>query len=212
MKKVLAEFEAEKFLSKYLPVAKSSLVKKEKQLLTDAKKIKYPLVLKIISSQALHKTDIGGVKFAKNEKELIENYKLLNAIAKKKKIKIEGILLQEFVCGKEAIIGIKNDPAFGHVIAFGIGGKYVEVLKDITFRACPITKQDAEEMINELKFGKLLFGARNETPANRSILVNTLVKVSKIPEKNKKIEELDINPFMINDKTGKIADARIVFS
>ncbi len=212
MKKVLAEYEAEKWLAKYVPVAKSALVKNSKAFEKELAKAKFPLVLKIISKHALHKTDIGGVEIAKNEKEMVYAYKKLNTIAKRKKIKLEGILLQEFVAGKEVIIGIKNDPAFGHVIAFGIGGKYVEVLKDITFRACPIGKEDAEEMINELKFGKLLFGARNEKPVSRKILVDALVKVSELAEKNKKIEELDINPFMINDKTGKVADARIVFN
>ena len=212
MKKILAEYEAEKFLSKKLPVAKSFLCKNFKDAQASAKKIGYPLVLKIISTQALHKSDIGGVVIVKDNEELSSAFDSLIKIAKQEKIKIDGILAQEFIQGKEVIIGIKKDPTFGHVIAFGIGGKYVEILKDITFRACPITSDDAEQMISELKFGKILFGARNETPANRKILVQTLVKVSHLPTNNKKIEELDINPFIINDKIGKVADARIVFN
>ncbi len=211
MKKVLAEYQAEKFLSGYVPVAKSFLCKGSKEIVTAAKKLGYPIVLKIISKQALHKTDIGGVVIVKNEGELFGAFNSLVGIAKKNKIKMEGILVQEFLQGKEVIIGIKKDPTFSHVIAFGLGGKYVEVLKDITFRACPITKEDAEEMINELKFGKILFGARNEKPVNKGILIKTLVTVSNIPTKNKKIEELDVNPFIVNEKIGKVADARIVF-
>lgn len=212
MKKILAEYEAEKFLAKYLPVAKSFLVKNEKQFSAAAKKIRAPAVLKIISKGALHKTDIGGVAIAKTDSEIYSHHRKLVGIAKKKKLKLEGILLQEFVPGKEVIIGIKKDPVFGPVIAFGIGGKYVEILKDISLRACPITAKDAEEMIDELRFGKILFGARNEKPVSRKVLVAALVKISKLAVKNKKIEELDINPFMVNEKSGKIADARIVFS
>ncbi|MBI4170346.1 MAG: acetate--CoA ligase family protein [Candidatus Aenigmarchaeota archaeon] len=211
MKKFYAEYEAEKFLSKYMPVAKGFLCKDSKSIVAAAKNLGYPIVLKIISKQALHKTDIGGVVIVKNEGELFGAFNNLVGIAKKNKIKTEGILVQEFLQGKEVIIGIKKDATFGHVLAFGMGGKYVEILKDVTFRVCSITKEDAEQMIDELKFGKILFGARNEQPVNRNILVKTLIAVSNIPAKNKKIEELDINPFIVNDKMGKVADARIVF-
>jgi len=212
MKKILAEYEAEKFLSKYLPVAKSFLCKDSASIVSAAKKLGYPVVLKIISKQALHKTEIGGVVIVKKNEELFPAFTSLKDTIKAKKIKAEGILVQEFVEGKEVIIGIKNDATFGHVIAFGIGGKYVEILKDITFRACPITKEDAEQMIDELKFKQILFGARNEKLVDKNILVKTLVTLSQLPEKNKKIEELDINPFIISEKQGKVADARIVFS
>jgi len=208
--KVLAEYEAEKFLAKHLPVAKSVLVKSEKQLEPSLKKFHFPVVMKIISKDALHKSDIGGVIIVKKHEEAAGSYREL--LKKAKKIKLEGILLQEFVEGKEVIMGIKHDATFGHVIAFGIGGKYVEIFRDISFRVCPITKQDAEEMVDELKFGKFLFGARGEKTANREVLVRMLVKLSDLAKKNRKIKELDINPFMINDRTGKVADARIVFS
>lgn len=208
--KILAEYEAEKFLSTYLPVAKSTLVKTDKQW--NGIRKKYPAVMKIISKQALHKTDIGGVKIVNTKEEGEQAYEELKIKAKRKKLRLDGILFQEFVKGKEVIIGIKKDPVFGHILAVGIGGVYVEVLKDITFRACPITRQDAEEMIGELKFKQLLFGARKEKPINRKLLVDILVKASKLPEKNKRIEELDINPFIINDKSGKVADARISLS
>ncbi len=212
MKKILAEYEAEKFLSKYLPVAKSFLCKESASIVSAAKKLGYPVVLKIISKQALHKSEIGGVAIVKNQGELLGAFNSLVSAAKQNKIKFDGILVQEFVEGKEVMLGIKNDATFGHVLAFGIGGKYVEILKDITFRSCPITKEDAEQMIDELKFKQLLFGARNEKPIDKNILVNTLVALSQLPEKNKKIEELDINPFIINEKQGKVADARIVFN
>ncbi|MBD3303888.1 acetyl-CoA synthetase [Candidatus Woesearchaeota archaeon] len=208
--KKLTEPKAEKLLSKYLPIAKSILTKKEKEAKAFAKKTKYPVMLKLISPDALHKTEIKGIRKAGNEEELTKEFKNLTSTAKKKKIKLDGILVQEHIKGAETIIGLKNDPTFGHVILFGIGGVFVELLKDVSFRVCPITQKDAEEMINELKAKKLLQGFRGEKPANMKILKNTLVKTSKIPEKHKNIEELDINPFIINDKSGKVADARAI--
>jgi len=211
-KGIYAEHKAEQFLSKYLPVAKSNLTKKPQEALAflSKQKLSYPAVLKLVSKDALHKTDIGGVKIVKSDEELNECYEALLSIAKKKKLKIEGILVQEYVSGKELIIGLKNDKTFGHVIALGIGGTLVEVLKDITFRVCPITEDDAQQMIDELKASKILYGVRGEKPVNLKELRHFMVNVSKLAEKNKNIEELDINPLIINDKFAKIADARIV--
>ncbi|MBW3001553.1 acetate--CoA ligase family protein [Candidatus Woesearchaeota archaeon] len=206
--KALTEPKAEQLLSKYLPIAKSILTKKPEEAVKFAKT--YPVMLKLISPQALHKTEVQGIRKADSEEELIKEFQDLISIAKKKKLKLEGILVQEHIKGAETIIGLKNDPTFGHVILFGIGGVFVEVLKDVSFRVCPITQQDAEEMINELKAKKLLLGFRGEKPVNLKILKNALVTASKIPEKHKDIEELDINPFIINDKTGKVADARLI--
>jgi acyl-CoA synthetase (NDP forming) len=208
--KILTENAAEKMLSKFLPVARSILAKKEEDAAKFAKKIKYPVVLKIISPQALHKTEVSGVRIVKNEAELKSEFNSLSSLSKKRKLKLEGILVQEFVKGTELIIGIKKDATFGHVILFGIGGVFVEVLKDISFRVCPITANDAEQMIDELKAKALLFGVRGQKPVNLKLLKEILVKASKLPERYPKITEMDINPFMLNDKLGKVADARIV--
>jgi len=206
--KALTEPKAEQLLSKYLPIAKSILTKKLEETIKFAKT--YPVMLKLISPQALHKTEVKGIRKADNEEDLVKEFNDLLATAKKRRLKLEGILVQEHVKGVETIIGLKNDPTFGHVILFGIGGVFVELLKDVSFRVCPITPQDAEEMINELKAKKLLFGFRGEKPVNMKLLKNALVTASKIPEKHPQIEELDINPFIINDKIGKVTDARII--
>ena len=129
-------------------------------------------------------------------------------IAKRLKGKI---MAQEFVHGRELIIGIKKDPVFGHAIMFGIGGTLVEVLHDVSFRICPITSSDAQSMIDELKYKKLLMDFRGEKPVNLRLIKNILVKTSKLPLRNKKISELDINPLIANDKTVKIVDARISY-
>ncbi|MFC2143422.1 acetate--CoA ligase family protein [Candidatus Aenigmatarchaeota archaeon] len=209
--KVFAEREAEKFLKKYLPIANSIITKDIKKAENFAKKNKYNVVLKLISKQALHKTDIGGVKIVKNKQEFERGFNEITKITKKKKISFEGILIQEFVKGQEIIIGLKKDKTFGHAIMLGTGGIFVEVIKDVSFRVCPIDMKDAEEMIDELKFKKLLLGFRGSKPVKMIALKKALVAVSKIPLKNKSISELDINPFMINEKVGKVADARIVF-
>ncbi len=207
---IYTEEKAEKMLSRYVPVAKSVLAKNVEQAIKIAGKIKFPLVLKIISPKAIHKTEINGIRFASNEDELKKEYADLMKMAKKKRLKPTGILVQELVSGEEVIIGIKKDATFGHVIALGMGGKYVEVFKDITFRVCPIGEKDAESMIQDLKFKKILYGVRGRKAVNMKLLRSVLIKVSKFPLNNKNIEELDINPFIINDKIGKAVDARIL--
>ncbi len=209
-KEVFTEKKAEDYLKKYLPIAKSELTKSADEALKFAKK--YPVVLKIISKDALHKTEVGGVRIVNSKQELVAEYQNLQAVTKKHKLKLDGIFAQEFIKGKELIIGIKKDAAFGHAIMFGIGGVMVEMLKDVQFRVCPITEKDADDMINSLKLSKMLTGFRNEKPVNLKQLKDILIKASKLPIQNPKIEELDINPLIINSKEAKVVDARILFS
>ncbi len=211
-KRIFTEDQAEEFLSRYVKIAKSKLTTTPDQALNIAKKLKFPLILKIISDKALHKTDIGGVKVCKDEQELQDNYKQLETIAKRRRLKPYQILVQEFVKGKELIIGIKKDPTFQHVIMLGLGGIFVEVLKDVVFRACPITTKDAQEMIDELKAKQILYGTRGQPSININKLKQTLVKVSEIPKKRKNISELDINPLIATENGCIVVDARIVFS
>ena len=204
-KEVYTEYESEKLLRKYLPVAKNQLV----QDISEIKLKKYPLALKIMSRQALHKSDIKGVRIVHNKEQLEKNFKDLIKISKKKKLELQGILVQEFKDGHQLLIGIKKDPVFNHVLVFGLGGIFVEVLKDISIRACPISEEDADSMINELKSKEILYGARGKK-ANIKLLKKVLMKVSKIPLKHKKILELDINPFILTEKKGFVVDARMV--
>ncbi len=200
--------DAEKFLSG-LPVAKSFLCKNYGDAAAFAKKLGFPVVLKIISRQAVHKTDIGGVRIVNSMEELQKAYLGMEKSAKSRKIRLDGLLVQEFVKGTEIIIGIKKDAAFGHAIMLGIGGTLVELIRDVSFRVCPITEKDAESMINGLKLKNLFYGFRG-TKLNAGRLKAILVKVSKIPARYKKIEELDINPLIVNDKEAKIVDCRVV--
>ncbi len=207
--KIYTEKKAEDFLKRYVPVARSCLCKNKMQAVKAAKSLGFPVVMKIISKQALHKTEINGVRIAYKE-SVEKEFDSLAGTAKSRSIPLEGILLQEYLKGREIVIGIKKDGTFGHVIMLGLGGILVELIRDVAFRVCPIDEKEAKAMISELKTSKVLYGYRGRR-VNMKALVETLVNVSKIPAKNKGIRELDINPFIINEKYGKVADARIVF-
>ena len=204
------EDTAEDFLRSYVPVAKHVLTHSFDEAVSAMKKLGFPAVLKIIAPDALHKSDIKGVRIVKNWDELREEYASLLGIAQKRTLHTKGILVQEFIEGSYVLIGLKKDPVFGHALVFGIGGIYTELLKDVSLRVCPITLQDAEEMIQELQMKQLLLGFRGEKPVNLSLLKKTLVAVSRIPLKHKDIQEMDINPFVINHTKGFVVDARMV--
>jgi len=211
MKKgVYTEADTEEFLKKYVPVAKHELCKTTKQVEDVSRKIGFPLVLKLISKDALHKTEVGGVRFVNTRLDLEREMDGLMKIVKKYKLKLDGILVQEFIDGQYVLIGLKKDDVFGHVVAFGIGGIYTEYLKDVVFRVCPVSRKDVQEMIDELIMKDLLLGVRGKKGVNLELLKDVVVKVSKIPLKHKNIKEMDINPFVINHVKGKVVDARMV--
>jgi len=205
-KKVFTSYQAEKFLEKFVPVSENQIVKNIEQIT-----IKPPLVLKIISPDALHKTDIGGVKIVKSNSDLEKSFSELISLSKGKNLKLEGIMVQKFYEGEQLIIGIKKDPTFNHVILFGLGGIFTEVLEDTSIRKCPISTNDAIEMIEELRASKIFHGFRGKK-LNVQALVQILVNMSQIPKKFSNIEELDINPLILNEKEGIVVDARIVFN
>ena len=214
MKKI-TEFETKKILRKHgIPITKEFLAKTPQEAKKFAKKIGYPVVMKIQSPDILHKTDAGGVLLdIENEKELTEGFDRLMKSAKKhnRKAKILGILVQEMVKdGVQCIVGSKKDPQFGPVIMFGLGGIFVEVLKDVSFRIIPIERKDAKEMISEIKGYEVLKGVRGQQPVDLKAIENTLIKVSNFVWKNKEIQELDINPLFTSAKGVKAADARMI--
>ncbi|MEE9525228.1 MAG: acetate--CoA ligase family protein [Candidatus Woesearchaeota archaeon] len=206
--------KTKKLLEKYkLPFAKSDLATSPEKAVAIAKKIGYPVALKVISKDILHKTDIGGVKTnIQDEKELSSSYDSILTKAKKKfpKAKIDGILIQKMESGIEVIIGMKRDPQFDVVLMFGLGGIFTEVLKDVSFRIAPIDKQQAEEMIDEIKANQILKGTRGTSPVKISALVDILTKISKLAIENKKIRELDLNPIIVNETSAAIVDIRIL--
>jgi len=210
----LTEKESREVLEYYnIPVVKGEIVKSIELAKQFIEKIHYPIALKVVSKQIIHKTDVGGVMLnIMNEKDLIDGYhEIVKNIEKNvPNATIEGIFVQEMLSGTEVIIGGKKDPTFGQTIAFGLGGIFVEIYKDISFRVLPITKIDALKMIKEIKAYKILEGYRGSKPANIDALVDILLKTSKLLEESPEIKELDINPvFAMLDRT-VAADARII--
>ncbi len=185
-----------------IPVAGHKVAASVAQVERYAKQYGFPIVLKLISPKVVHKTEAGGVKIAHNLDDVRET--------SSKFLKQGKVLVQEHCSGVEMFLGIKNDPTFGHVLLAGIGGIFVEVYKDVAFRVCPITSRDAEQMLDELRGKALLSGVRGQKPVNRKALMAAMIALSKLPEKIPALQELDVNPFFINEKEGKAADARLV--
>ncbi len=215
--KKLTEFESKKILKKFaIPITKEFLAKNPSEAKKFAKMIGYPVVLKIQSPDILHKTEAGGVILnLKNEEGVSKGFEEMMKSARKydKNAKILGILVQEMIReGRQCIIGSKKDPQFGPVIMFGLGGIFVEVFKDVSFRIIPIERKDAKEMISEIKGYEILKGVRGQKPVNFKALEDVLLKVSDMVWKEKKMEELDINPLFVDSKGVKAADARMIIN
>ncbi len=202
--KIYNEVRAEEFLSRYFKIDTEKLTRNINECIEFVKKYKYPVVLKIISDQALHKSKINGVRIINNEQELKSNYEDLLKISKKLKLKLDGILIQAFITGKEIIIGGKRDNTFGPIILFGSGGVFTEVLKDFSIRICPADEKDVNEMVKESK----LYATLNEKDLKK--ITSALLKVNEIMLKHSEIVELDINPFILNEKDFVVVDARMI--
>jgi acetyltransferase len=163
--------------------------------------IGYPLVLKIDSPDILHKTEAGGLKLnIRNRDELVAAYNevLTNARKYDAKARIDGVLIQEMVSGgTEVIVGVNNDPQFGPTIMFGLGGIFVEILKDVALRIAPLNPDEAMDMIKEIKGYKVLAGARGQAKADVQAIADVLVKVSRMAvDLEDRVAELDINPLL----------------
>lgn len=208
--KIFIGKEANDFLKKYnLNVAFYEIAKDFDEAEKKLGAFSFPMVLKLISKDALHKTEFGGVKVVWAKESFEKTFEALLETAKKNKIKVDDILLQEFVEGLELIVGLKKDPTFGHVIMLGLGGIYVEAIRDVTFRVCPINDADASEMIHDLRGKGLILSERRKLDVER--LKKVLVRLSKLPQKKKDIVELDINPLILNGEEARTVDVRIVF-
>jgi acetate---CoA ligase (ADP-forming) subunit beta len=214
-RKALLEPEAKAICIEYgIPVTKFKLASNEKDAAKFAGEIGYPIVLKIVSQDIIHKSDAGGVLVnLKNESEVAVGYlKIIeNARRYKPEAKIAGVLVQEMAPqSTEVIVGAVKDPQFGQTVMFGLGGIFVEILKDVNFRIAPLTTEDAEEMITELKAYPLLKGFRNTPPADIDALIATLCSTSRLVMEHPEIKELDLNPVMAYQSGAKTVDARII--
>lgn len=214
-RKYLLETEAKTICMEYgIPVTKFKLVKSEQEAIKFANEIGYPVVLKIASPDIVHKFDVGGVRLnLKNQTEVKDAYNeiLANVRRHKHDAKIIGIVVQEMAPpSTEIIVGATKDPQFGPALMFGLGGIFVEVLRDVAFRIAPITEEDAREMITEVKAYPILKGYRGQPPADIEAIVKILLNTSKLVMEHQEIKELDLNPIMVYEKGAKTVDARII--
>ena len=214
-RKALLEKEAKTICAEYcIPVTEFKLAHCEEEAAEFAAQIGYPVVLKVVSPDIIHKSDVGGVmvnlKTAVEVEsaygKILENVKKFQASAE-----IVGVLVQEMAPqATEVIVGAIKDSQFGQTLMFGLGGIFVEVLKDVVFRVAPITLEDAQEMVTEVKAYPLLKGFRNTLPADIDALVGILCSTSCLVMDNPEIKELDLNPVLAYPKGAKTVDARII--
>jgi len=211
----LLEPEAKMICMEYgIPVTRFRVAKTRGEALKFAEEIGYPLVLKIVSPDVIHKFDVGGVilnlKSAKDVQDAFDKI-LTNVKKHKPDARIVGVLVQEMApSSTEIIVGATKDPQFGPALMFGLGGIFVEVLKDVTFRIAPITKLDAQEMITEVKAYPILRGYRGQPPADIDAIAQILMNTSRLVMDHLEIKELDLNPIMVYEKGAKTVDARII--
>jgi acetate---CoA ligase (ADP-forming) len=214
----LTEIEAKQVFAAYgLPIARTELATSEESAVALAKEVGFPVVMKIVSPDILHKSDAGGVKVnIKDEAACREAYRtiLVNAKNYKAEAKIHGIAIQEMApWGTEVILGSVNDATFGPTIMFGLGGIFVEVLKDVTFRVAPVASNQALRMLSEIRGAPILMGVRGEKPRDKAALAETICRYSTmILDLVDDIAESDANPVLVYDegKGVKVVDARII--
>jgi len=210
MSKILSEHETKKLLARYgIPVTKESIAASADEALAIALNIGTPVAMKISSPDIPHKSDVGGVALNVEREYVRQTYSaMISRITKAlPDARIEGILVQQMAHGHETIVGLKKDEQFGHAIMFGLGGIFVEVYRDVTFRVAPIERGDALDMISEIKGYPILKGIRGRKPADVEAIASVLVSVSQMAEKEN-IIELDINPLIVNERGAVAVDAR----
>ncbi len=215
--KVITEEESKNILKRYgISVPPYALVNSADEAVKATKKIGFPLVMKVVSPQILHKTDVGGVKVGIDNVQDVKKIfnDMFGRLSKKKGVHVKGILLEKMVPkGVELIVGIQNDSQFGPVIMTGMGGIMTEVMKDVAFRMLPITTSDAKSMLNELKGSKLLRGFRGSEPIDLNMVAKMLVQIGKLGTENADfINSIDFNPVVVYPKSHYVVDAKIILN
>lgn len=215
----LAEMAGKSVLANFgLAAPKSLLIQDVTDVASACAKLRAPLVLKVVSPDILHKSDAGGVKVGlKSAAEVEDAVRAMMKLPAIANARIDGFLLEEMApAGQEIVIGGLNDAQFGPMVMVGLGGIFVEVMADVAFRICPITRLDAEEMLDELKGAALLKGARGRKPVSRAAIVDALMKIGGegglLMTHAKDIAEADINPLIVSETGAVAVDARFVLT
>jgi len=214
-RKFLLEYEAKTVCKEYgIPVTELKIAKTAEEAAKFSEEIGYPTVLKIISPDVIHKVDVGGVilNIGSNEDAKKAYNKIIENVKKHKPdAKIDGILVQEMApSATEVIVGAIKDAQFGPTLMFGLGGTFVEIMKDVSFRIAPIKEDDARQMISEVKAYPILLGYRGQPPRDIDTIVKIIMDTSRLVMEHQDIKELDLNPVIVYEKGAKTVDARII--
>lgn len=214
---LLNEVEAKELLREAgVPATAATLARTRAEAQSQATTMGYPVVLKVVSQDIAHKSDVGGVKLNLADSDAVGgafDEIIRNAKAAEPNARIAGVSVQEMAKqGTEVIIGMTTDPQFGPVMMFGLGGIMVEVLKDVSFRLVPLEAKDADQMMAEIKGKPILDGVRGQPPADLKALRATILKVSEFVQKHPEVRELDLNPVFAYPDGALAVDARIVVS
>jgi len=212
---LLTEIESkELIIGAGIAATETKLATSREDAVSISKEMGFPVALKVVSSDIVHKSDIGGVKLdLQNGAQVGKAYQEILAAVRESnpQAAVAGVSVQRMARpGVEVIIGMSKDPQFGPVIMFGLGGILVEILKDVSFRVVPLVKRDAQQMIREVKGYPLLEGYRGQEPADIASLEDVILKLSEFVEQNPEIKELDLNPIFANKDGAVAVDARIV--
>jgi acyl-CoA synthetase (NDP forming) len=216
----IGDAESRHILEAYdIRIPRSQLAETSEAAVQIASDLNFPVVLKIASPDILHKTDVGGVKIGlENAEEVLDAYELMVYRAHRylPEAHIWGCLVQEMVPsgGLEVLIGMNRDPQFGPLVTFGLGGIYVETLKDVTFRLAPFSRLDASQMLGEIRAHALLDGVRGKPPVDKDAIIDVLLRIGQLVQDFPQIAELDINPLVVYPRDqGVIAlDMRLILT
>jgi acetyltransferase len=211
----LSEHQSKRILKSHgIPVTREALATSADMAVELARELGYPVALKVQSAAIAHKTEAGGIALdLASDDEVRSAHEQILGEAERfdPNAEVEGVLVQEMVeGGVEVIVGATRDPVFGHVIMFGLGGIFVEALRDVSFRVAPLTRTDAREMIEEIKGYRVLRGVRGRPPVDLEAIVDAIMRVSRlVTDHRDEIAELDINPLVVFSKGAKAVDALI---
>lgn len=196
-----------KLLDKYgIRHSKTHIVSSKEEAVKLSEKLGFPIVMKLASTKIMHKTDVGAVRVGLNDRRSVEgSFEYMSS-----KFSGEPVIVQHRIKGAQVIIGAKRDPQFGPVIVFGIGGIFVEMIRDVAMRVAPLSAADAFDMMHEIKAVKLLEGVRGKRPVDFGKLADMLMRVSRLMLSEPSIKEMDFNPVIANDKEVVAVDVRVI--
>ena len=209
--KALSEYDSKLVIQTAgITITREGLAKTKEEALDLAKNFGFPVVLKGCADTLTHKTELDMVKLnLQSDEEVIQAYDEINSA----KVTLDGVLVQEMIKGnREFVMGLSRDPQFGPCVMFGMGGIYTEVMKDVSFRVAPLTRDDAAEMLEEIRMKELLDEFRGSPAVDRDALINALVELGNIGYAYDEIAEIDINPIIIAGNKPVVVDALVILN